>query len=541
MAVMGEKKRRAAAAPGDAGRRRALEHAARARALVAQSAFAPALGDLVQALELAPEIDSLWSQFGEVIRFFNFREPLDRRLRALLGRALAHPAVDPGDLVRPISSLALSRPPGQMLSDTLLHALLRDAVVRDAGLHELLRAARQDALERRSLPLETLCAIAHQCFNTEYVLDETPGETDRVAALRPENLYDCALYAAYRPLHTLENAERLAATLASTPLASLAARQIVEPLEERRLAGTIASLGESADQVSSAVRAQYEENPYPRWLRTQTQFDPAPLTTIVRELFPAAAVPESSDPARILVAGCGTGQNAIAAAKRFSGASVLAIDFSRASLAYAMRKTRELAMVSIDYRQADILALAALAERFHLVEASGVLHHMAEPLAGWSVLAGLVKPGGFMRIGLYSERGRRAIVHAREFIARHGFEPTPDGIRRCRAALLAAKDDALLASVTRNEDFYSLSGCRDLLFHAQEHRFTLPQIAAMVGELGLRFLGFEFPDSGITAARYRARYPQDAAMVNLENWARYEEDNPDAFARMYQFWVCKPG
>ena len=83
-----------------------------------------------------------------------------------------------------------------------------------------------------------------------------------------------------------------------------------------------------------------------------------------------------------------------------------------------------------------------------------------------------------MRIALYSERGRRAIVHARDFIARHGFEPTPAGIRRCRAAMLEAKDDALLASVTRNEDFYSLSGCRDLLFHVQEHRFQLPQIAS---------------------------------------------------------------
>jgi len=541
MAAMGEKKRRAAAAPGDAGRRRALEHAARARALVAQSAFAPALGDLVQALELAPEIDGLWSQFGEVIRFFNFREPLDRRLRALLARALAHPAVDPGDLVRPISSLALSRPAGDALADPLLHALLRDAIIRDARLHELLRTARRDALERRSLPLATLCAIAHQCFNTEYLLDETPSESERLAALRPSELYDCALYAAYRPLHTLESAERLAATLASTPLASLAERQILAPLEERRLAATIPSLGEATDSVSAAVQAQYEENPYPRWLRTQTRFDPAPLTAIVRELFPAADVPGSAAPARILLAGCGTGQNAIAAAKRFAPASVLAIDFSRASLAYATRKTRELGISGIDYRQADILALDALGERFDLVEASGVLHHMAEPLAGWSILARRVKPGGFMRIGLYSERGRRAIVHARDLIARHGFQPTPDGIRRCRAALLAAKHDALLASVARNEDFYSMSGCRDLLFNVQEHRFTLPQIAQMIEGLGLRFLGFEFPDSGITAARYGERFPGDAAMVSLENWARYEEDDPDAFGRMYQFWVRAPG
>ncbi|MFN2646463.1 MAG: class I SAM-dependent methyltransferase [Burkholderiales bacterium] len=525
-------------------RREALELAARAKALVAQSTIAPALGQLVQALELAPEIDALWAQFAEVIRFFNFREPLDRRLRALLERGLEHPAVDPGDLVRPISSLALSRAGEEVLADSLLLQLMRDAVLRDPRLHERLSAARREALERRSLPIDALCALAHQCFNTEYLWDETPAESERVPALNvsPTDMYACALYAAYRPLHTAGNAQELAQALVSTPLAALAQRQIVEPLMERRLAASIASLGDVGDPVSAAVRAQYEENPYPRWLRMQTIFDPASLATIVRELFPAAEVPAANDAqARILVAGCGTGQNAIACARRFANVSVLALDLSRASLGYAKRKTDALGITNIAFRHADILALRALGERFDLVEASGVLHHMADPLAGWSVLSQLVKPGGFMRIGLYSERGRRAIVHARDLIAREGFEATPAGIRRCRAAILAATGDELLASVVRNEDFYSLSGCRDLLFHVQEHRFRLPQIAAMLAELRLQFLGFEFPDSGISAARYRARFPDDHALADLANWDRFEEANPDTFARMYQFWVRKPG
>src|SRR3954468_18665906 len=204
-------------------RREALELAARAKALVAQSAFAPALGDVVRALELAPEIDALWAQFGEVIRFFNFREPLDRRLRLVLGRALEHPAVDPADLARPITSLALSRPADAVLAEPLLLRLMCDAVIREARLHELLAAARHRALEHRSLPLETVSAIAHQCFNTEYVLDETPAESERLAMLRGEasDHYACALYAAYRPLHTVTGRERMAQAPADSPLASL--------------------------------------------------------------------------------------------------------------------------------------------------------------------------------------------------------------------------------------------------------------------------------------------------------------------------------
>jgi SAM-dependent methyltransferase len=537
---MGEKKRRlAAAAAGRHDDRRALALAARAQALTAQSAFEPALKELARALELAPHHDPLWAQFGELIRFFGFLHPLDPQLRALLARALEHPAVDPGNLVRPITSAALSRPPGEVFAEPLLLRLLEDAIVRDAQLEALIGAERRRALQGASVPLDVLIAIAHQCFNTEYVLDESEPETAALTELgaRLAQSEDYALYAAYRPLHTLPDAGRVAAELARTPLASLARRQIVEPLAEQRIAQDIPSLGDTAGAVSAAVRAQYEENPYPRWLRMQTRFDAAPLADIIRELFPDIEVKRG--PARILLAGCGTGQNAIATARRFADSSVLAVDLSLASLAYAKRKTLELGVPNIAYRHADLLALGSLGERFHLVEASGVLHHLEDPLAGWRVLAGLAEPGGFMRIGLYSERGRRHMVHGRQFIAQRGFDATPAGIRACRAAIRAATQDELLARIARNEDFYSLSGCRDMLFHVQEKRFSLPEVAAMIDALGLRFLGFEFPDSGITVSRYRARFPADALMRNLDNWHRYEQDNPDCFARMYQFWVRK--
>jgi hypothetical protein len=79
-----------------------------------------------------------------------------------------------------------------------------------------------------------------------------------------------------------------------------------------------------------------------------------------------------------------------------------------------------------------------------------------------------------------------------------------------------------------------MSGCRDLLFHVHEQRFTLPQIESMIRSLKLEFLGFEFPDSGATLQRYRARFSDP---LQLENWQRFEQEFPDTFSRMYQFWV----
>ena len=79
------------------------------------------------------------------------------------------------------------------------------------------------------------------------------------------------------------------------------------------------------------------------------------------------------------------------------------VDLSLASLAYAQRKSNELSFTNIDYLQADILHLHQLGKEFDIIESVGVLHHMDEPMAGWRVLVDLLKPGGLMKIGLYSE------------------------------------------------------------------------------------------------------------------------------------------
>ena len=48
-------------------------------------------------------------------------------------------------------------------------------------------------------------------------------------------------------------------------------------------------------------------------------------------------------------------------------------------------------------------------------------------MAGWRVLCGLLRPRAFMRIGLYSERGRADVAAARALIAERGYQPTRRG------------------------------------------------------------------------------------------------------------------
>ena len=104
---------------------------------------------------------------------------------------------------------------------------------------------------------------------------------------------------------------------------------------------------------------------------------------------------------------------------------MLAVDLSMTSLAYAKRKTQELAIGNIEYRQADILALGSIAERFDVVECMGVLHHLEDPVAGSRILCSLLRPAGLMRIGLYSEIARRHVVRARELSRRRASRRRP--------------------------------------------------------------------------------------------------------------------
>src|SRR5688572_22697646 len=329
----------------------ALAHAQLSARQLAEGAHGAALESIAAALRLAPGLAALWTQFSDVIRYFNLRHPVPQPVRELLAQALEHPAVDPGNLVRPITTAALSRPGGAAFDEPLLLRLLEDVVIRDPALERLITDTRRRMLDE-ALPLPVMLAVAHQFFNTEYVFDETAEERERVDRLRHSlgSLHSYAAYAAYRRLDD--------ANLDGTPLASLARRQVLEPREERRLAATIPAMAGAQGRVSAAVQAQYEANPYPRWVRMQQHF---------------AAAPRAQEVRSVLVAGCGTGQHAIATARRFPGARVLAVDLSLASLAYAKRKTAELGLGNIDYRQADLLGLAGIEQRFDRIECSGVL------------------------------------------------------------------------------------------------------------------------------------------------------------------------
>jgi hypothetical protein len=142
-----------------------------------------------------------------------------------------------------------------------------------------------------------------------------------------------------------------------------------------------------------------------------------------------------------------------------------------------------------------------------------------------------------MQVALYSTLARRWITAAQRLVAAQGWPATPDGIRAARQAISALPEEAPERRVVAILDFFTLGDCRDLLFHVEEHTFDLPAIAAFLSDNALDLLGLDVDPA--VAHRYTQRFPDDAARTNLDNWNTFEQENPDTFIGMYQFWVQK--
>jgi len=407
----------------------------------------------------------------------------------------------------------------------LLIKLIEDSTLPDLEFEVVFKNIRSAILLNISEiknNLETITfqtALALHCFVNEYLYDQTDVEVEALKEL--ENLVEkkltngqqpssteLACIASYKPLYEYSWCHLLSMPV---ELEILQRRQILEPEKENQLKSTIPILQEIENEVSCKVREQYEQDPYPRWVNLEVS------NLDINEI----------DTPQILIAGCGTGEHSITTATRFKNCDVLAIDLSLSSLAYAKRKTEELGISNIEYMQADILDLLSLDRKFDIIESSGVLHHMDDPMVGWKVLTDLLNTGGLMQIGLYSKLARRNAVQIRDEIKQLHIESSHDAMKSFRNKITSS-EEIHHKLITLSSDFYSMSTFRDLLFHVQEHQFTIPQIEASLDQLGLVFCGF------VNSMNEHCGFSTD-----LQVWDTYEKENPRTFMGMYQFWCQK--
>ena len=247
-----------------------------------------------------------WAAFALTLRLLRF-DRFDGAMKALVARAAGRDDLDPQDLVTaglsllqtdpalaPLWHLAEGEPAeGQaadilaLAGDPLFLRLVERTLLPDPKAERLLIRLRRLLLGMAAsaqVPPEgagaLALALAAQCAHNEYLFPESGDEakaldglTARLAAAAeawgPFEVFGLTVLACYRPLRQVEGLEaglQTARGMADQDLRALIRREIDEPAAEAQLAGSLESLEASGDPVSRAVREQYEENPYPRWL-----------------------------------------------------------------------------------------------------------------------------------------------------------------------------------------------------------------------------------------------------------------------------------
>lgn len=449
-----------------------------------------------------------------------------------------------------------------LASDPLFLKYLAFSYVRSPVFEQLLTLVRGKlltvSLAKMELPDNLLAlaqGLAHQSFHNEYVFGVSEEEQQMLSELELmlERLVDTEgwspfdaeglflLLCMYQQLHCLPFKDRLLAVEADEwpeSIRDIVTISLYEIEEEIRLADEIETVADISDEVSNKVRTQYEASPYPRWSQLYRPKAKCTYPTfMLRNIYGCPVIPDRESACELLVAGCGTGYHPLSMASSVA-ANITAIDLSKRSLAYATRAANKFGVSGVKFLQLDLLELDKLETQYDVVESIGVIHHMRKPEDGLRSLLNVLKPSGYLRLGLYSSIARAKLIKLRELYVKSGMEPSEENIRAIRQAMLnsSTAQDAF-GIVNEFADFYTMSAYRDLIFHEEEHCFTLSEIKALLLKYDLKFIGFSGLKNSAVGA-FVQLYGADH-LNNLDAWAEFEGNNPSTFDCMYQFFCQK--
>ena len=272
--------------------------------------------------------------------------------------------------------------------------------------------------------------------------------------------------------------------------------------------------------MTDPVRAQYEAYPYPARdpadeRRRLIAGSPSHILEVNHYLF--AGRRDFAQPFRALFAGGGTGDGAIMLAQQLADlgapAELVHLDISAAAqrIAAARAEVRQLGNIRFvggAIEEAGSLGLG----RFDYIDCCGVLHHLDDPGRGLAALTQMLAPEGGIGLMVYGALGRIGVYHGQamlRMLAEEG-EPAAAGLDRARRLLRQLPKTNWLARNPFLGDHLSGgdAGLYDLLLHARDRAYRVPELAALIDAAGLRLVRL------IEPARYDpARYLTDPRLL----------------------------
>ncbi len=443
---------------------------------------------------------------------------------------------------------------------------LRTLIVTDIITEKFLTSVRSFCLNEITYNLKDfeknkalhplLIAICSQSFKNEFCWYESNNETKDLKSLKKiitnkieKNInisdHEIQILGSYNNLNIYNlDFRKIKNSKLNDQTKEIIKKQIGNTLQEQEIIKKIPSISKIKNNISKKVSKQYQEFPYPRWEidsfdNEEYKYIKNIENSILPNKLPSAFLKNEQQVNNLLIAGCGTGKQPIQIAHSDRIIKIDAIDISLASLSYGIRKAEELGITNINWMHGDILDLDKVENHYDAIECCGVLHHMENPKTGFDMLDKKLKPGGLMKIALYSRSFRNLLKPTKKILAQLKTQKIPSDIRSARNEIMKKNNDNIRIT-KRLPDFYSTSEFIDLLLHERELDFDISGLKELY-EKKYKFLGFSHNNKNIHTLqnRYKTKFKDDPRMLNLDNWIKLEKDDPTIFSSMYQFFLYK--
>lgn len=256
--------------------------------------------------------------------------------------------------------------------------------------------------------------------------------------------------------------------------------------------------------MNDDLRDQYEHYPYPPRdpadeAKRLITGSPSHIVEIEHHILGGRR--DRSKPFRALVAGGGTGDATVMLASQHAAAGINAeivhLDISAASSAIARARIDARNLTNTRFVQGAIEDLPTLGlGEFDYIDCCGVLHHLEDPVAGLKLIRSILKPDGGLGMMVYAPLGRTGVYHAQAMLQMiAGTAPDPERIAAARDLLANLPDANWLKRNPYIGDHVDLgdSGIYDLLLHRRDRAYSVPELAGLMQQGGMRPVNFVDP------------------------------------------------
>lgn len=257
--------------------------------------------------------------------------------------------------------------------------------------------------------------------------------------------------------------------------------------------------------MSNPVQAQYDAYPYPPRnpadeAKRLIEGYPSHLLEINHYIYGGRR--DFTRRFRVLVAGGGTGDGTIMLAQHLADrgcpAEITYLDLSATARRIAEARVEARGLTSIRFLTGPIADLPRLAPgEFDYIDCCGVLHHLDDPAAGLATLVSALAEDGGMGLMLYGAIGRTGVYHAQDMLRMLSADGEAPQDRLALALRLLhqlpATNWLIRNPAVADHIGVGEAGVYDLLLHARDRAFTVPEIVGLAARAGLEIVTFIEP------------------------------------------------